>query len=101
MKDFEEGKLKIPDIKKSYVIAKKIMDYKPFYENFYRGTFVSALVPLISKSEPYNHKEMIHKLSVCPIRLKDCNTVENYRSLLEDIYNYKRQKETKVSFKYA
>jgi hypothetical protein len=99
MKYFEEGNFSIPDIKKSYSIARKMMDFKPFYKNFARGTFVSALLPLFS-SKVYDHKEMLHKLGSCPIRLRDCDKIETYRLLLEEIYNYKRQKENKVSFRY-
>jgi hypothetical protein len=43
---------------------------------------------------------MLHKLSVAPIKLQDCLNVEAYKMLLEDIYNHKRQKENKVSFRY-
>lgn len=100
MKDFEEGKLIIPNILKSYSIARKIMDFKPFFENFGSGTFVAALIPLLTKSKVYEHKEMLHKLNNCPIKLTDCVNVAGYRMLLEDIYNYKRQKGNKVSFKY-
>ena len=99
MKDFEDGKLTIPNISKSYSNARKIMDFKPHYKNFNRGTFVSCLLPLLA-SKVYDHKEMMHKLSNCPIKLEDCDKVESYRMLLEDIYNYKRQKENKVSFRY-
>jgi hypothetical protein len=99
MKDFEEGKLQIPNITKSYILARKVMDFKPFYNGFHRGVFVSSVMPLFS-SKHYNHKEMIHKLSTCPIKMTDCGTVDAYKMLLEDIYNYKRQKENKVSFRY-
>jgi hypothetical protein len=40
------------------------------------------------------------KLGVCPKKLQDCLNVEAYRMLLEDIYNHKRQKDNKVSFRY-
>lgn len=99
MKYFEEGALNIPDINYSYSIAKKLMDIKPFFSHYNNGIFVSALVPLF-KSKSYNHKEMLHKLSNCPIKLEKCADVEQYRKLIEDIYNYKRQKENKVSFRY-
>lgn len=100
MRDFEEGKLYIPDLNKSYTHARKIMDYEPFFSEFSSGLFVSALLPLF-KSKDYNHKEMLHKLSVCPIKLYPCRDIPQYRLLLEDIYNHKRQKENKVSFRYS
>lgn len=99
MKSFEEGKLKVPNITKSYIYARKIMDFKPFYPGFHKGTFVSAVMPLFT-SKVYDHKEMMHKLSTCPVRLIDCLNIESYRMLLEEIYNHRRR-EGKVSFRYV
>lgn len=99
MKDFEEGKLVIPNVTLSYILARKIMDFKPFYKNYHRGTFVSSIMPLL-QNKLYSHKEMIEKLKVSPIQLRNCQTVEAYRMLIEDIYNWKRQKENKVSFRH-
>jgi len=99
MKYFEEGKLTIPNLKKSYEIGRKIMEFKPFFSEFSTPKFVTAVMPLIMRSKNYNHKEMIHKLSG-PIKLKPCVDSTAYRELLETIYNWKRQKEKKVSFKY-
>jgi hypothetical protein len=61
MRDFEEGKLIIPDLEKSYDIGFKLMDFKPHYLGFNRGTFVSAMLAIF-ESKNYNHKEMIKKL---------------------------------------
>jgi hypothetical protein len=47
--------------------------------------------------------KFLTKLGVCSekgMRLVDCPNVESYRMMLEDIYNWKRQKENKVSFRY-
>lgn len=99
LKSFIEGNLEIPNLQYSYTVAKRILDFEVFYSECTRGTFVSAVMPLF-KSKSYSHKEMIHKLTVCPIKLRDCLNVESYRMLLEDIYNHKRQKENKVSFRY-
>lgn len=99
MKDFEQGKLVIPDLQKSYSYARRIMDFKPFYNGFHKGIFASVMLSLF-KSKNYNHKEMIHKLSVAPIKMQDCLNVEGYKMLMEDIYNHKRLKENKVSFRY-
>lgn len=101
IKDFEEGKLTIPHITKSYIYARKVLEFKEYYKEYYRSAFVSALIPLFS-SKSYNHKEMLHKLKNCPadLRIRDAKKVVGYRTQLEDIYNYKRQRENKVSFKY-
>jgi hypothetical protein len=99
MNDFQEGKLVIPNLGLSYKNARKIMEFQEHYDGFSRGTFVSAILPLF-KSKNYDHKEMIYKLGVAPRKLTHCQNVGQYRMLLEDIYNWKRQKENKVSFKY-
>lgn len=91
LRAFENGNLELPDIRKSYSLARKIMEIKPFYKNFHRGTFVSAIMPHILNNKEYVHSEMIHKLQHSNIKLIDCNTVETYRQLLEKIYNYRRQ----------
>lgn len=98
MKDFQEGKLVITDIQKAYKIAAKIMDFKPYYPGFNRRSFVSAVIPLFGYKH-YNHKEMIHKMEG-PIKIEDRANVSDYREQLEEIFNYRRQKENKVSFKY-
>lgn len=99
MKDFQEGKLIIPNLGLSYKNARKVMEFKDHYDGFSRGAFVSAVLPLF-KSKNYDHKEMIYKLGVAPKKLTHCQNIVQYRMLLEDIYNWKRQKENKVSFRY-
>ncbi|HEX8333704.1 MAG TPA: ParB N-terminal domain-containing protein [Segetibacter sp.] len=99
LKDFEEGKLNIPSLQNAYSVAKKVMDFKPYYEGFNRGTFVSAIISIF-KNKKYNHKEMLHKLSVAPLKLSDCPNVEEYKLLIEKIYNYRRPGDDKTSFRY-
>jgi hypothetical protein len=99
MMDFQEGKLLIPNPGLSLKSARKVMDFKEFYDGFSRGSFVSAVLPLF-KSKNYDHKEMLYKCGKAPIKLTHCQNVVQYRILLEDIYNWKRQKENKVSFRY-
>lgn len=101
MKDFENGKLFVPDLKKSYKIARKILDFKPYYSNFHRGTFVSAVAPIFDHKD-YNHNEMIKKLSKIPngLQLQDCLNTDQYRLMIEDIWNWRRNYENKVSFRH-
>lgn len=101
MKDFEEGKLVVPNITKTYQLARRLMEFKPYYPGYHRGVFISSVLPLFA-SKVYDHKEMIYKLQVCAakgIRLVDCTSVEAFRMGLEDIYNWKRHS-GKVSFRY-
>jgi len=87
-KDFETGNLQSAGLAKAYANAKKIMDFKAFYEGFNRNTFVTAVLPLLN-SDIYKHSRMIQKLKICPTRLQHCANVKQYRYLLQEIYNYK------------
>ncbi|HYG38507.1 MAG TPA: ParB N-terminal domain-containing protein [Cytophagales bacterium] len=99
LRDFEEGNLHVPDLEKSYDIALKLMDFKPYYPGYNRGTFVSCMLGIFEHKN-YNHKEMIKKVELNPKALVDCTNVEAYKLLIENIYNYRRNKENKVSLRY-
>ena len=96
-KTFENGEFKIDNLSKSYKTAKMVLDFKPFYSGYSRYVFVSTLITIFN-NENYNHNEMIHKLRLNPTSLVDCTNVSQYRTLIEDIYNYKRRE--KVNLKY-
>jgi disulfide oxidoreductase YuzD len=96
-KDFENGRLVILDIEKSYDQAKLITSYKPYYAGYHRVRFVSAALNVIEHVN-YKHKEMIQKLEMQHGKLRDCSKVADYVIALEDIYNYKRV--NKVNLRY-
>lgn len=96
-KSFEEGKLTIPDIKKSYDYAKKILELSTYYKGFNRGTFVSAMLAVF-KIKAYEHSELIKKLKLQPTALVDCSNVEQYKLLIEDIYNFRRSEKVNLRF---
>lgn len=98
-RDFEEGKLQIPDLNKSYIAARKIMDFKKYYPGFNRGTFVSTMLDIM-ENKNYKHSEMMKKLELNPKWLQNCPDVAQYKVLIEDIYNFKRAATNKVSLRY-
>jgi hypothetical protein len=100
MRDFQNGKFTIPNLAVSYKNARRVMEFQPFYEGFTRRAFVAALLGLF-KTKAYDHKEMIYKLGVSPKKLEHQTDTGAYREALEDIYNWKRLKENRVSFKYV
>ena len=48
----------------------------------------------------YNHNEMIKKMLSNHLKIDICPTTAKYREAIEDVYNYKRSQNNKVSFKY-
>lgn len=97
---FEEGRFVIADLGKSYQIARRLAEFQPFFELYGTDQFAGAALFLFKK-KGYNHKEMLHKLGSAPISLRKCGSVEEYLLLLEKIYNWKRQNENKISFRYS
>jgi hypothetical protein len=97
LKNFEEGRLIIPDINKSYENAHKVLSFKKYYDGYNRAIFVAALIGIF-KHANYNHQEMISKLSLQPSALTHCTNVEYYKVLIENIYNYKRR--NKLTLRY-
>ena len=71
--------------------------FKPFYDGYHRHIFVLTLISLF-KNPNYNHFEMINKIKYQSFLLVHCSLRNQYLSILEEIYNYKRRE--KVSLRY-
>jgi hypothetical protein len=95
---FEDGELKIHNEKQSRIIAGQFLDLRPFFEGFNKRAFVSAMIGIF-QHENYSHDEFINKLKMrgAP-RLDFCQNAEQYKLLVEDIFNFKRR--TKVNLRY-
>ena len=89
-RDFAEGKLQIPNIKKSYATARKIYDFQPFFEKFNDNQFVTALLAIF-EVEGYDHELMLKKLSIDTGTLVPCKNSTQYKQKLQEIYNYKNR----------
>lgn len=90
VKNFEGGNLEISDLPGAYETARKIMEYKEFYGGYNRVLFVRVMVGLF-KNPDFDHSKMINKLRLQPTALKHCQNVEQYKLLIEKIYNFKSQ----------
>lgn len=95
--DFNSGKLSLNNVTKAYITARKIMDFKEYYSGFSSPAFVSSLLSIMSKKS-YDHKRMLHKLKSSSIHLHKCGTQEQYRMLLQKIYNYKTSADDRADF---
>lgn len=95
--NFEEGKLDIPDLDKSYRVANMILDYREYFPKFNNNTFIITLLYLFDHPN-YVHSEMLNKLRLQPKALNKCGNQQQYLIVMEDIYNYHRK--AKVSFRY-
>lgn len=97
-KDFQKGEFMVPNLKMSYSIGKFILDFKPFFSGYNQPTFVSSMLAVF-QNEDYNHEEFIQKLqSTGAPRLDFCQNAEQYRLLVEEIFNWRRR--SKVNLRY-
>ena len=94
---FKEGKFKINDLNNSKKMADKIMMIEPYYKGFLRRSFIYALKGMF-KNENFEFTEFLAKLKQQPTTLQDCTNVLQYKSLIEEIYNYRRREKINLRF---
>ena len=94
-KKFETGNLTIPNITKSYTNANAILAVKDYCR--IDGNLVKTFLVLF-QNKSYNHEEFIRKLKKQPTVLQPCKKIEQYKLLIEDIYNTGRR--DKVNLRY-
>ena len=95
--NFEEGTWIGKDWDKAQDWANKIRMVGNYYYGYDRSTFVRAFIPLLS-NDNFDFNEFMHKLRLQPSALVDCVNSEQYRTVIEDIYNWRSR--NKISFKY-
>lgn len=96
-KDFQEGRLKIHNLKLAYENAKKISEYKKYFSAYTHLRFVSTLISLF-KVPKFDNDVLLHKISLSPTSLVPCHNMEQYKELLEKIYNHRTRE--KLNFRF-
>ena len=95
--DFRRGNFRITHLKEARAKADKICLFKDLYKGYKRRAFIYALLELMDK-EQFEFTEFLSKVKLQPSALTDCKDREQYISLIEEIYNYKRR--LKVNLRY-
>ena len=93
----ESGTWKGKDFNLAQEWANKIRMIKPYYIGYNRTGFVGTMIGLLQK-ETFDFNDFMHKIRLQPTALVDCASRDQYRTLIEDIYNYKRRE--KISLRY-
>ena len=93
----ESGTWKGKDFNLAQEWANKIRMIKPYYLGYNRTGFVGTMIGLLQK-ENFDFNDFMHKIRLQPTALVDCASRDQYRTLIEDIYNYKRRE--KISLRY-
>lgn len=94
---FEEGTWIGKDFELAQDWANKIRMIQPYYTNYNRSTFIGTMLTLF-QNDNFDFNEFMHKLRLQPTALVDCANREQYKTLIEDIYNFRSR--NKVSLRY-
>lgn len=95
--DFKNGTFEIRDYDEAVNNANKISMISQYYDGYKRRNFVYAMLDVFTKPD-YNHAEFLNKLSFQSRSLVDCTDVQQYLTLIEEIYNYKRSNKVNLRF---
>jgi len=94
---FFTGDFKIKNYNEACKIIEKIMIVEPYYQEWKRRSFILAMLQLF-KNPNFELTEFLQKLKLQPTALSNCSTTNQYVSLIEEIYNYRRRE--KVNLRY-
>ncbi len=70
---------------------------KPYYNGYNKGGFVKTMIGLLQK-ETFDFNDFMHKIRLQPTAMVDCANTDQYRTLIEDIYNYRNR--NKINLRY-
>jgi hypothetical protein len=70
---------------------------EPYYSEWKRRSFILAMLQLFKNSN-FELTEFLQKLKLQPTALSNCSTTNQYVSLIEEIYNYRRR--DKINLRY-
>jgi|LakMenEpi03Aug12_release.lakeMendotaPanAssembly.Ray.scaffolds.fasta_scaffold738256_1 hypothetical protein len=94
---FEDGTWRGKDFELAQDWANKIRMVQTYYSGYNRSTFVGTMIGLLQNIN-FDFNEFMHKLRLQPTALVDCANREQYRTLIEDIYNWRSRQ--KINLRY-
>jgi hypothetical protein len=96
-KDFYEGTFKVKNLILAESYMERILMIEPYYLGVRRRVFIGTMLSLFNNPN-FEFTEFLQKLKLQPTALQDCTSTSNYKTLIEEIYNYRRRE--KVNLRY-
>jgi hypothetical protein len=93
----ETGEWQIGDFNKGILWCENLMSLEPHFKDFKNTVFVRGLIDLLNKSN-FDFQEFFHKVKLRPTMLVPCGKKQQYITLMEEIYNYKRADKVNLRF---
>ncbi len=99
-KEFSDGKFTVKNINTAEKWANYLLDLKPYFEKGYnRSNFVRTILTIMEKKKGFKFEEFLHKVKLRPGSIFLCGDKRAYSMMIEDIYNYRRRNEEKISLR--
>jgi len=95
--DFRDGKFKVTNLFDAEDIMDKICLIAPYYAGYNRRVFILTMMSLL-RNDNFEFTEFLQKLKLQPTALQDCTNIQQYKMLIEEIYNYKRRDKINLRF---
>lgn len=94
---FYNGSFKVKSLSNATKTIEKIFMTSPYYGGYKRRSYIFAMITLL-KNKNFEFTEFLQKLKNQPTAMVDCATTEQYISLIEEIYNYRRHNKVNLRF---
>jgi len=96
--DFRNGEFKVADSAKAVDYAEKIVALEDLYPGVRRRSFVFAMIDLLDLPQ-FDYGRFRAKLERQRAKMHDCTSVDQYKDLIETIYNFYTS--DKVNLRFA
>lgn len=90
-RDFKVGKYVVNDMDFGEKVARNLLDFRPWFQQWRDTVFVGTISNLTSNSL-YDHERMMRKTRMASTWLVQCPTCDSYMALLTKIYNRQEPK---------
>jgi hypothetical protein len=97
--NFESGKFVTKNMDKAIEWAMNIMELKPLFEGYNRSTFVRAIIKTLTKCKEFSFDEFVRKVKLRPTNIHFCGSVDEYIKMIEEIYNFSRNKDSRINLR--
>jgi len=97
MQIFEEGTWRGKSFELGQEWANRLKEIGAFYDGYKKTSFINCMVYMFKHSN-FNFNLFIKKLKIQKTKLVDCGNSQQYKDLIEDIYNYKNKNKVNLRF---
>jgi hypothetical protein len=96
---FESGRFVTKNMDKAVEWAMNIMELKPYFEGYNRSTFVRALIKIMTRCKDFSFEDFVRKVKLRPSNIHFCGSVDEYIRMIEEIYNFSRNKSGRINLR--